>query len=139
MEDWRPITFKAKRMKPHPGIFLPTAAVLLASGGAQAHHSIAMYDREHTIELIGTVRDFRFMSPHAFIHLEVQGKDGKPVVWVLEGNSPHSLTWDGWSSTTLRPGDEVRMKIEPLRSGAPGGAWKPSTTTFRDGKPIVRH
>src|SRR5262249_54888289 len=126
-------------MKRHPWIILPSAVILLAAGGAQGHHSIGMFDREHPVELVGTVRDFTFISPHAFIRLEVQGKDGNPVVWVLEGSSPNSLTWDGWSSTTLRPGDELRIKIEPLRSGAPGGAWKTSTTTFKDGKPIVRH
>jgi hypothetical protein len=29
------------------------------------------------------------------------------------------------------------MKIDPLRSGAPGGAWNVSRTTLKDGSPIV--
>jgi hypothetical protein len=125
-------------MKRHPDLLLAGAAVVLMAGAAHAHHSIAMYDRDHPVELVGTVQDFSFTSPHTFIRLEVKQKDAPPVTWVLEGNSPNSLVWDGWSSKTLKPGDEVRVKIEPLRSGAPGGAWKPSTTTFKDGKPIVR-
>jgi hypothetical protein len=29
------------------------------------------------------------------------------------------------------------MKIDPLRSGAPGGAWAVPKTKFKDGKAIV--
>jgi hypothetical protein len=46
------------------------------------------------------------------------------------------LVRDGWSSKTLKPGDELKMTIEPLRSGAPGGSWNLSKTKFKDGRPI---
>lgn len=106
-------------------------------GLAIAHHSIAMFDREHPIQLIGTVRDYKFASPHAFIVLEVVGKDAQPVIWNLEGDSPSSLSWDGWSNQTLKPGDELQLTVEPLRSGAPGGAWHARKTTHKDGTPIA--
>ena len=96
-----------------------------------------MFDRDHPIELVGTVQEFRFTSPHSYILLEVKGADANPVVWNLEGNSPNSLTWDGWSSKTLRPGDKLRMTIEPLRNGSPGGAWTPRKVSHVDGTPIV--
>jgi hypothetical protein len=115
-------------------VSLATAAMTAAAG---AHHSIAVFDQIHPIELVGTVQEFRFTSPHAFIILEVQDKDAHKVVWNLEGNSPNSLTWDGWSHTTLKPGDELRLTIFPLRSGAPGGAWHPSRSKYKDGSPIV--
>ncbi len=113
---------------------LTTAAAPVAAG---AHHSIAVFDQIHPIELVGTVREFRFTSPHAFIILEVVDKDAHKVVWNLEGNSPNSLSWDGWSHDTLRPGDELRLIIFPLRSGSPGGAWHPARSTHKDGTPIV--
>jgi hypothetical protein len=116
---------------------LLVSAALMAAIPAAAHHSIAMFDQKHPIELVGTVQEYRFVSPHVFVFLEVRGEDSYPVIWRLEGNSPNSLTWDGWSSRTLRPGDQVRMTIEPLRSGAPGGAWTPKKTTFKDGTPII--
>jgi hypothetical protein len=103
-----------------------------ASGMAVGHHSLAMFDREHPIQLVGVVREFKFASPHAFILLEVAGKDARPVIWNLEGDSPNSLKWDGWSSQSLKPGDELRLTIEPLRSGASGGAWHARNTTYRD-------
>jgi hypothetical protein len=109
-----------------------------ATGGVAAgHHALVMYDRNHPIVLVGTVREFKFVSPHVLIVLEVPGRDAQPVIWNLEGDSPNSLSWDGWSSETLRPGDEVRLTVEPLRSGAPGGGWHVRTATYRDGAPIA--
>ena len=116
---------------------LASLAMAAMTAAAGAHHSIAVFDQVHPIELVGTVQEFRFTSPHAFILLEVVDKDSRKVVWNLEGNSPNSLTWDGWSNRTLKPGDELRLTIHPLRSGAPGGAWHPSRLRYKDGAPIV--
>jgi hypothetical protein len=96
-----------------------------------------MFDQEHPIQLIGVVRDFKFTSPHTFIVLEVTGTDARPVIWTLEGDSPNSLAWDGWSSRTLKLGDELQLTVEPLRSGAPGGVWHTRKTRYKDGTPIV--
>jgi hypothetical protein len=118
-------------------VLLASSAMAAMTGAAGAHHSIAVFDQAHPVELVGTVREFRYTSPHTFILLEVVDKDAHRVVWNLEGNSPNSLTWDGWSHNTLKPGDELRLTIYPLRSGAPGGAWHPSRAKFKDGTPIV--
>src|SRR5213593_4180988 len=106
------------------------------TGMAAAHHSFAMFDQEHPIELVGTVKEFKFTSPHTFILLEVKGSN-EAVVWNLEGASPSALVRDGWSSKTLPAGTELKMTIDPLRSGAPGGAWTVPKTKLSDGKPIV--
>jgi Family of unknown function (DUF6152) len=111
--------------------------LVATSAVAVGHHSVAMFDREHPVELVGVVREFKFINPHAFIALEVTGKDARPVIWNLEGDSPNSLKWDGWSNQTLKPGDELRLTIEPLRSGAPGGVWHARKTTYKDGTPIA--
>jgi hypothetical protein len=105
-------------------------------GAAIAHHSFAMFDQENPLDLAGTVQEFKFTSPHTFILLKVS-KDGKDVVWNLEGASPSALVRDGWTSKTIKPGDELNMKIDPLRSGAPGGAWNVKKTTMKDGKAIT--
>src|SRR5262245_22940314 len=117
--------------------FLACGALLAFSVAALAHHSFAMFDQENPIELEGTVKEFKFTSPHTFILLEVKGKDGSSTVWNLEGASPSALVRDGWSSKTLPAGTELKMKIDPLRSGAPGGAWGVAKTKMKDGKPIT--
>jgi hypothetical protein len=38
---------------------------------------------------------------------------------ILRAAPPSFLARDGWSSKTLKPGDEVQMTVDPLRSGAP--------------------
>jgi hypothetical protein len=117
--------------------WLFSALLLAAPIGASAHHSFAMFDAENPVELNGVVTDFKFTSPHAFIMMKVVAQDGSNAVWSLEGVSASSLVRDGWSSKTLKAGDEIKAKVTPLRSGAPGGAWAAKDTFFRDGKPIV--
>jgi hypothetical protein len=114
-------------------------AFAAASGAALAHHSFAMFDTDHPMELTGTVTEFKFTSPHTFILLEVKGTDGSSTTWNLEGASPSALVREGWASKTLKPGDQLKMEINPLRSGAPGGAWNEKKTSFSSGQPIVTH
>jgi Family of unknown function (DUF6152) len=118
-----------------PGIAF--VALLAASTPARAHHSFAMFDQAHEIDLEGVVQEWRYVAPHTFIVLEVKNEDGTTESWTLEGVSPGDLARDGWSKTSLKPGDEIKAKIAPLRSGAPGGAWVTKKIQFRDGRPIV--
>jgi hypothetical protein len=106
-------------------------------GGALAHHSMAMFDQQNPVDLEGVVQDFRFVSPHTFILLVVKGADDSVATWSLEGDSPSHLTRDGWTSKSLKSGDAVKVKVAPLRSGAPGGYWSSDKISYRDGKPIA--
>ena len=117
-------------------LLLAAGALALTTGRTLAHHSFAMFDRDNQVELEGVVQEFRFVNPHTFIYLAVRQDDGSTITWSLEGQSPSNLARDGWTRTTLKPGDELRMKIAPLRSGAPGGAWAADQVSFRDGRPL---
>ena len=115
------------------------AAAILAAGlatPAAAHHSFAMFDSDNPIELVGTLRDFKYTNPHTFIVLEVKEKDGTTTTWSLEGGSPSALVREGLTSTTIKAGDELRIQVKPLRSGAPGGAWDIPTVFYKDGRPL---
>ena len=111
-------------------------ALALTAGPTLAHHSFAMFDRDNQIDLEGVVQEFRFTNPHTFIYLVVKQDDGSTVTWSLEGQSPGLLAREGWTSRTLKPGDELKMRIAPLRSGAPGGAWAADQISFRDGRAL---
>jgi Family of unknown function (DUF6152) len=113
------------------------ATFLAAGGPAKAHHSTAMFDPLRQVELDGVVREFRFTAPHTFIILDVRQKDGATVSWSLEGFGPSDLERDGWSRTSLKPGDRIKVTIEPLRSGVPGGLWITKWVRFHDGTPVV--
>jgi hypothetical protein len=126
-------------MRRHLAAFSVGVVVAAASNAAFAHHSFAMFDQEHPMELKGTVQEFKFTSPHTFVLLGVKGDDGSTTVWNLEGASPSALVREGWSSKTLKPGDELKLTIDPLRSGAPGGAWSEKKTNFANGQAVVAH
>jgi hypothetical protein len=116
---------------------LASAAFVTTGGVAIAHHSFAMFDQENPIELEGIVQEFKYTSPHTFILLQVKGPDGSTTVWNLEGATPSALVREGWSGKTIKAGDELKMKVAPLRSGAPGGMWTPEGTKYRDGKAVM--
>jgi hypothetical protein len=129
---------KEKRLRARLlGMLLGCAALAIA-GTASAHHSFAVFDIDHPLERRGTVQQFKFMSPHTFIVLAVEAADGSTMIWNLEGASPSILIRDGWSNQSLKSGDEIRVLIDPLRSGAPGGAWSDQKVFFmRNGRPVV--
>jgi len=116
---------------------LTGGAVIAMAGAAMAHHSFAMFDQENPIELEGIVQEFKYTSPHTFILLQVKGPDGSITVWNLEGATPSALAREGWSAKSIKAGDELKMKVAPLRSGAPGGQWTSEGTKYRDGKAVL--
>jgi hypothetical protein len=120
----------------HLTLLLAGAALVFTGGAVLAHHSFAMFDQEHPMEVDGVVKDFKYTSPHTFIILTIKDKDGTVEDWNLEGGSPSALARDGWTNKSLKPGDELHLSIDPLRSGAPGGAWNVNKIKFKDGKAI---
>ncbi|MGH8219944.1 MAG: DUF6152 family protein [Steroidobacteraceae bacterium] len=107
-----------------PGLTgLLAAAALAASGAVLAHHSFAMFDQSRMLPLSGTVHDFQWTNPHAFIDLDVPNAAGGVDLWKVELNSPNNLERQGWHIHTMHPGDKVTVVINPLRDGAKGGLF----------------
>ena len=96
---------------------------LTASSAAIAHHSFAMFDQKKVMTLEGTVKEFQWTNPHAFIELDVPAARGTPVHWSIELNSPNNLKRQGWSRGALKPGDKVTVRLNPLRNGEHGGLF----------------
>jgi hypothetical protein len=93
-----------------------TGLVLTVAGvAAQAHHSFAMFDQTQRVTVKGTITEFQWTNPHAFIHLDVPAADGKSETWEIELNSPNNLKRQGWKSTSLKNGDKVTLITNPLR------------------------
>ena len=97
-----------------------------------AHHSFAaQYDASKPVTLKGTVTKVEWTNPHARFYINVPGPDGKLVNWNLELASPNYLKRAGWSSGSLKEGDEVTVEGAMARSGA--NMANASTVTFPDG------
>ena len=89
------------------------------SAPVSAHHSFAaQYDAAKPVTLTGKVTKVEWTNPHARFYMDVKGDDGKVVSWNLELASPNVLKRAGWSSTSLKQGDEVTIEGSLARSGA---------------------
>ena len=75
-------------MKSQFAVLAAGAALLAANAPASAHHSFAMFDSLHPKEISGTVKEFRFVSPHTILIVTVKGDDGAQKDWILEGGAP---------------------------------------------------
>jgi uncharacterized protein DUF6152 len=93
------------------------AGLLLLSGSMFAHHSAAIYDRDHMLTLTGTVTVFSFVNPHVEIRFEVTDDKGNKEEWIAESGPPNRLYRAGWTSKTLKPGDRITVTGAPLKDG----------------------
>jgi hypothetical protein len=100
---------------------------MLTASSALAHHSFAMFDQSRSVTLQGTVKDFRWTNPHAFIQLLVKTESGAENEWSIEMSSPEHLARVGWRPGTLKPGDNVTLVIHPMRDGSAGGQYLSGT------------
>ena len=98
------------------------AALLATAIPAAAHHSFAMFDQKKVMTLEGTVHEFQWTNPHAFIEIDVPS-GVKTVRWSIELNSPNNLKRQGWSRTALKAGEKVTLRMNPLRDGHTGGLF----------------
>ena len=112
-----------------PRIF--SLALVIGSVVVSGHHSFAAFDQEKSIAVSGTVKEFQWVNPHAWIQMMVADAQGNEVEWSIEMSSPTSLLRRGWKPKTLKPGDKVTVVAHPLRDGRPGGSF--FSATLADG------
>ena len=93
------------------------------AGSAWAHHNAAGIDRTKTVTVEGTVKQFKWANPHSWVEIEVPDKKGGIELWNAEMTSPSILVRAGWKKTTLNPGDKVKLVVNPLTNGSPGGLF----------------
>lgn len=104
-------------------VTLGAAALGCSVPAAAAHHSFAIYDAANPITLTGVVREFRWVNPHSLVMLAVTNDDGSETVWELEQGPVNMLSRQGWTRTTLEPGDRIAVVAHPLHSGQPGARF----------------
>jgi hypothetical protein len=119
------------------GAVLAGGVLTVTGSAASAHHSFAMFDAQHPRDILGTVKEFRFVSPHTILIVTVRGEDGVEKDWILEGGAPGLQVREGLTSKSLKPGDEIKVTINPLHSGAEGGSYQPAQVKFKDGRPVA--
>ena len=118
-------------------VSLTAIAVAAFAAPAVAHHSFAMFDAEQTVTLEGTVKEFEWTNPHAWLRVMVNDqKTGTPVLWALELSSPSRLVTMGMRADSVKPGDAVSVTFHPMKNGSRGGQFLQAV--LPGGKQVIR-
>ena len=109
---------------------------IAAAGATFAHHSFsAEYDDKKPIKLTGKVTKMSWSNPHAWIYLDVKGKDGKIVHWAFETGGANILYRRGWRKEDLVVGTELVVEGWQARNGS-NTANASSITFLKNGKQL---
>jgi len=77
---------------------------------AYAHHSFGYhFDVEAEVTIAGTVKEFKFINPHAQVLVDVTGEDGQIETWTCEFRGANGLARTGWREDTFRPGQAIEL------------------------------
>jgi len=102
------------------GQILVSSVIALGPPAAQAHHSFAMFDRQHEVVLNGTVTSFNWGNPHCSFDLIVLMPDGDRH-YLIETGGPNVLVRAGWKYSDVKVGEKLKVLLAPLRNGSSGG------------------
>ena len=94
-------------------------AVMLSGALALAHHAFsAEFDAKKPVHLDGIVTKVELINPHAWIHIDVTGPDGKVSSWMIEAGSPNVLLRRGFTKNTVQPGTRVVVDGYQAKDGS---------------------
>lgn len=100
-------------------------ALLLASAGAQAHHSLSgVYDIRKEGTATGTLTRIAFTNPHGAFHVEIANDDGSTTEWIMTTGSANTLANLGFGeggANNVAAGETVTVTYFPARNGKPIG------------------
>jgi hypothetical protein len=113
---------------------LAAISAIAVGAPAWAHHAAVMYERDKTLSVQGTVKEFAFMNPHSWIYVVVRDANGQTREWALESSSTASLNRRGWTRDSIKPGDVISATFRPMRDGSPGGELE--SLTLADGRKL---
>ncbi len=106
-------------MKSMPQAVLALAVGMhIVAGLLFSHHGAVMYDRSREVTLEGTVTEYSFFNPHVKIHFQVKNNNGNVENWTAEGGSSSMMRRAGWSSRSLKPGDQITASGNPNKDGS---------------------
>jgi hypothetical protein len=85
---------------------------------ALAHHSFGeLYLESDTIEVEGSIVEFQYRNPHAWVHVAgTEGAFGEEKIYSAEWVSTSQLEREGITKNTLRVGDRVRIWGSPAKA-----------------------
>jgi hypothetical protein len=103
--------------------------VLLLPAFCWGHHSRSAFDLDNDIAVEGLVTEVAWTNPHYYLGVTQTTETGT-VAWTFEGHSIPGLVRNGWSRTSMRVGERVRVIANPNQTaGTPFGLLDHVTRT----------
>jgi uncharacterized protein DUF6152 len=93
-----------------PRILALFTVSILLTGSLSAHHSAAAEYVADMSSWKAVITRFSWMNPHTWVYFDATNANGVLTKFECEGSAPSGLVSNGWSRTTLRPGDKVTIK-----------------------------
>jgi hypothetical protein len=90
---------------------------------------------KNTVTMSGTVTALQLANPHSTVAFDVKDEKGNVSHWVVEFGVLRDLVQAGWTDTTLKPGDWIKVSIHPQSDGDHSGILV-GDITYADGKPL---
>ena len=119
-------------MKRNTALLL-VGSLLLSAVPVLAHHSFAaVFDQTKKVSLTGTVTKMDWMNPHIWFYFDMKDASGKTVSWQCEGGPPNSLVRQGWTRSSLKPGDQI--SVEGFRAKDGSNTCNANSIKTADGK-----
>ena len=85
---------------------LLVAAGLSAAVPVAAHHAWPV-SMARLVTVKGTVKEVTWANPHPMFALEVRTDGGANEIWQVGGPALNRMEANGWTRTTLKPGDVI--------------------------------
>ncbi len=109
--------------------------LLFLSTSALAHHGAeSLYDVDTETTVEATITEFVWAVPHVMVG--IASVDDKSASWLLELGSPPSISNQGWTIRSLKPGDVVTVTFNPGLRGMRIGRLR--KVILPDGKELRR-
>jgi hypothetical protein len=98
--------------------FVLVASLLAVCSPLFAHHGSVAYDNSKVVTLKdGVVTKVNWANPHVLVLFDVKDDSGATQHWVVEAGSPSAVGGQGWTNTTIQPGDKLTAYLFQVRSG----------------------
>jgi hypothetical protein len=99
-------------------LFASALGVVTISAPLFAHHGNVAYDNSKVIVVKNaTVTKVNWANPHVLVMFDAKDDSGTVQHWVVEAGSPSAVSGDGWTNTTIEPGDKLTAYVHQVKSG----------------------